>query len=84
MSSRPLVKDSYQPYQLCCALAPLAARCTVCKRDLCEDCFKESHVKDGWMECIGAKLVWKNFGKANCTNAEWLELHPYEQKTYGN
>ena len=69
--------DEFKPYNLCCALHELHARCMVCKRDFCVHCFSSFHVVKGWMKCDDVPLWWKNLNGRVIRGVEGHELHPY-------
>jgi hypothetical protein len=76
MSSRQLGEIEYKPYNLCCVLEQLFGRCTVCRQDLCKECFFQTHNKMGMMYCGSVRLYWKKMNFMLPSDPEKLELWP--------
>lgn len=75
----------YSPLNLCCALGPVHAKCTMCHKDLCRDCFFESHVKGGnSMWCSNAMLHWATVEDPVTSDTDLYDkgLYPYQEKVY--
>lgn len=78
--------EEFKPFNLCCALGDLHARCMVCKRDLCVHCFSSYHVTAGWMLCGEVRLWWQNINGLEAgvvDDIKGRELHPYTGGLFG-